>query len=293
MAVNPIDMIIDLNDNPGTDYIQGLSVGNFQTPGAWTSMGVGVGSPRPYTFDGVINTAVNVVTVTMNANGYVPIASNFITNPVSAIANNLLELNVPRCISISAPEATTNSFATVSGYEFYNRKMTTQGSLATSIGGDPSILRPYRSITAIYIESDVFPLTVTVTVKGYYDFPFTNQGENVRLISMSDATRPNLYLFAQSATPYETQFSLGTDGRPDSPNPANPVTLTSNLLRPRLNLEANPDDVTFPLTVWMAVSGAGWSFNSNPITSTDPFPNDITKVIGEEPYSVGWVDWQG
>lgn len=290
-----IDGIVEANVVAGTDYRSGVTAGDFQTPGAFTNRGVGIGNARPYSFfPHSLNDVEVIINYVVTAPGYIPIGDNLINGVTTAsIVDSQLVLDVPRCITVLDP--TSTGTITVSGYEYYGRKMVTAGGITDQELDSPTIPRPYRSITSIYVELDTYPGNVAIAVTPYFDFPYTNNGSSMNIIAINTDSGPFIVAPPSGSLPYLSTFYFnGVDKSALNPDPTQPQTLTTNLLRPVFGLGLQGIVTTTPpITIWAAIPNISFSLDPNTITKQAPFPNDLELVIGVQPYSDGWTDWQG
>jgi hypothetical protein len=278
----------------GTQYPTGLRAGNFQSEGSTVARGIGVGLTSPYSFDFAVLLEPFIVQ-TFSGPGYFSLTKNYSGLEVVSRGDRVVNLNVPRCIQSQSTVAHT---VTVSGYEFYDRKMLTKAS-SVNVSGEQTaqVVRPYKGITAVYIEADTYPVTISLFANGIFDVPFTNNGDEYFSFWVTDQKGPLMYAPPATALPYGAQWSFQNDTVP-SPNPALPQNATTTLLRPVFNFNHYVNDrpeIETPLTIWMISDNLGWNYDVQPFLSqTQPYPNgDIRNVIGADPYNVGWVDWQG
>lgn len=275
---NLADVIFDIIDQQpiGTDFRGGIRAGNFATSGSATTVGVGVGTTQAYSFKVDISQE-NIITATLNSAGYVPL-STLLPDILSASkVGNAIKFNLPRTIQIVSDEEINNLI--VSGYSQYDEKVVCGAAPGTLL----SPVRPFDRLTSVYIEAANYPAEITISTQFGFEIPTTNNGDELQLIT---ATSNQGKIIDQDNggtppfMPYYSKLNIV------NPTPNTPQTLTAGVSRTVVYCEE-----TLPiLTYWFLTTNYGWDFGN---TSEIAYPNDLNKVIGEPPYSVGWTDWKG
>lgn len=288
---------IAINATAGTDFRLGIRAGDFQTPGPFTTRGVQIANTYTYSFS-IGKRSENIITYTMNGDGYIPL-STLLTGVVTAsVGTNVLNFNIPRTFNIQTESGGTLNNVLISGYEFYDRPMTAG---ANSIGANNfSAVRPFKSLTSIYVSCSAYPQTITIGTLPYIDVPYTVEtaatlgSTQLQILSVTGATGFKYYAPAAASLPYSVTYNLAI-----TYPTADPQTLNGNVLRPVINIAGFSDVPTGEsVSIWYATDNYQYALaqagNTPQLTWENPYPNDIDKVIGPaEPYKIGWTDWKG
>lgn len=273
------------NYNISSNYQSSLRAGNFQSLDGTNNMGFPIGNVKPFVSNCV--DAFSDILV-----GAQPLVKNeFIslfefkeaTSGVSYINGVGLEFDSSRQLEFHA----TGAFSIiVSSYSLWGQPQT---STLTGVldSGIYKVKTPQgiKILTSVKCIETADGNSINFDTLNSFELPFYDNS-GAKLLNVITNQTPEIFVENQPVTPYYTTWNFNLISSSNS-NTANvrPLIDFSNTYLTGINFTQ--------FTSLQIVEDYGYSLNINFLNLPNPYPNELIKVIGIEPFSENFSTWKG